>query len=79
MFLTAIFGYITRTRGFIIKEGDFVVFISLTVTFNVNQNKEPRPSELSKPISPPRSLTSCLQIARPRPVPGYLRVEVLSI
>ena len=40
----------------------------------VNQNVDPAPTTLRKPISPPISSTSRLEIARPRPVPPYLRV-----
>ena len=34
-----------------------------------NQKREPRSASLSKPISPAIRSTSCLEIARPRPVP----------
>src|ERR1019366_2763040 len=40
----------------------------------VNQKVDPRPSWLSTPMAPPIIPTSCLQIARPSPVPPYLRV-----
>ena len=40
----------------------------------LNQNVEPLPGVLSTPIWPPIISTSCLEIARPRPVPPYLRV-----
>ena len=43
-----------------------------------NQNVEPAPGVLSTPIRPPISSTSCLEIARPRPVPPYLRVVEAS-
>ena len=40
----------------------------------VNQKVEPRPGWLSTPMVPPINSTSCLQMARPRPVPPYWRV-----
>ena len=40
----------------------------------VNQNLEPRPTSLLKPIWPPMSSTRRLPIARPRPVPPNSRV-----
>jgi hypothetical protein len=41
----------------------------------VNQNVEPSPSLATfTPILPPINSTSCLAMARPRPVPPYLRV-----
>ena len=39
----------------------------------VNQNDEPRPSMLSKPMVPPISSTRRFEIASPRPVPPYCR------
>ena len=44
----------------------------------VNQKSEPCPSALSRPISPPISSTSRLEMARPRPVPPYRRVVEAS-
>jgi len=38
-----------------------------------NQKVEPRFTSLRTPISPPIRAASCRQIARPRPVPPYLR------
>ncbi len=35
----------------------------------VNQNRLPTPTVLSTPIVPPSASTSCLEIARPSPVP----------
>ena len=40
----------------------------------VNQKVLPRFGSLSRPISPPMSSTSCLQMLSPRPVPPYTRV-----
>ena len=40
----------------------------------VNQKVEPCPGTLSTPMSPPISSTSRLQMAKPSPVPPYLRV-----
>lgn len=42
--------------------------------FAVNQNREPWPGSLSTPTRPPIISMSCFEIARPRPVPPYLRV-----
>ena len=39
-----------------------------------NQKRLPLPWVLSTPISPPMALTSCLQMASPRPVPPKRRV-----
>ena len=44
----------------------------------VNQKVDPAPSSLSTPISPPIVSASCRDIARPRPVPPYLRVVEAS-
>ena len=41
---------------------------------SLNQNVEPLPSSLSIPSEPPISSVSCLEIARPKPVPPYFRV-----
>ena len=43
-----------------------------------NQNVDPAPGALSKPIDPPIMSTSRLQMARPRPVPPNLRVVAPS-
>lgn len=51
---------------------------SLMVTGTVNQNVEPTSSFDWTPIFPPIKLTSCLDIASPRPVPPNRRVEELS-
>ena len=40
----------------------------------VNQNVEPFPSRLSTPMSPPINAASCFEMARPSPVPPYLRL-----
>ena len=40
----------------------------------VNQNVEPTPGRLSTPMSPSMRRTSSREIARPKPVPPYLRV-----
>src|SRR2546430_12707623 len=50
------------------------LFRSCLSNFAVNQNAEPLPRVLSTPIWPPIISTNCLEIARPRPVPPYLRV-----
>src|SRR5690606_40652274 len=44
----------------------------------VNQNVEPLPSSLSRPILPPISSTSLLEMASPRPVPPYWRAVEAS-
>ncbi|MBV6475800.1 MAG: hypothetical protein MOGDAGHF_01366 [Rhodocyclaceae bacterium] len=44
----------------------------------VKWNTDPRPGSLSTQMRPPISSTSALEIARPRPVPPYLRVVELS-
>jgi len=44
----------------------------------VNQNVLPLPGMLSQPTSPPIRSARRLVIARPRPVPPYLRVVLLS-
>jgi len=48
------------------------------VTGTVNQNVEPTSGVDRTPIFPPIKLTSCLDIASPRPVPPNGRVEELS-
>jgi len=48
------------------------------ISYNSNQNVEPTPSWLSKPIRPPINSTNCLQIANPSPVPPYCRDVELS-
>ncbi|MNM62985.1 hypothetical protein D3C81_743380 [compost metagenome] len=39
---------------------------------------EPRPGSLSTQMRPPINSTRCREMARPNPVPPYLRVVVLS-
>ena len=56
-------------RGCVMTASD-ICFSNLAV----NQNVEPCPSTLRTPIFPPIISTSCLEIARPNPVPPYLRV-----
>jgi len=48
------------------------------VNSRVNQKVEPWPGRLSTPIEPPINSTSCLEIAKPSPVPPYLRVVEAS-
>ena len=52
----------------------FVLLTSRTV----NQKVLPWPRVLSTPTVPPIRLASCLVMAKPRPVPPYWRVVVLS-
>ena len=40
----------------------------------VKWNVEPLPSSLSIAILPPIASTSCIEIARPKPVPPYFRL-----
>ena len=54
--------------------GEIVTIDPATGAATVNQNVEPLPSSLSTPIWPPIISTSRLQMARPSPVPPYLRV-----
>src|SRR5262249_2975621 len=49
-----------------------------TRTGTVNENVEPWPSVESIQIRPPCISIMCLEIARPKPVPPFLRVIELS-
>ena len=56
------------------RAGAADVSTAATWSGSVNQKVLPRPSSLSTPSSPPMAVTSCWQIARPRPVPPNRRV-----
>lgn len=60
--------------GSVSNKSDGVPFFSRTV----NQKVLPAPKVLSAPASPPICSASFLVMERPRPVPPYLRVVVLS-
>jgi len=51
----------------------------LLVESAVNQNVEPCPGTLVTPICPPIKSTNCFEMARPNPVPPYLRVVEPSL
>ena len=56
------------------RSGAVGVSTAATWKGSVNQKVLPTPSSLSTPSSPPMAVTSCWQIARPRPVPPNRRV-----
>ena len=45
--------------------------MDLTRSGSSNQKVDPSPGRLRTPMDPPMSFTSCLQMARPSPVPPY--------